>query len=151
RPQAGQDACSARARAQMHSLAPASSAFSTTAPARCGSSTSKLIPSWHDKHPLTCDNDTTDSWEDGWTRQPPLYQGSLHFLVQHADRNVKQSRSLHKLTFRHRGSLPSRNTGQIQLYGANSGRYVTQCRHDVLSRSLDPGLSARSRWESSWR
>jgi hypothetical protein len=36
-----------------------------------------LIPCWHDRHPLTCDNDTVDCWEDGWTRQPPDYQESI--------------------------------------------------------------------------
>src|SRR5689334_20851312 len=42
-------------------------------------------------------------------------RGLMTFLVQHADHDVKQSRSLYKLTFRPRGSLPSRNTGQIHL------------------------------------
>ena len=31
-------------------------------PAKCGSSISRLIPHWHDKHPLNCDNDNPDSW-----------------------------------------------------------------------------------------
>jgi hypothetical protein len=37
-------------------------------------------------HLLTCDNGTTDSWEDGWTRQPPDYQESLLFPAQHAEK-----------------------------------------------------------------
>jgi hypothetical protein len=64
----------ARARAQMHNRPPVSAAVSTTTPARCGSSRSRLISCWPDQHPLTCGNDTADSWEDGWTRQPPIYQ-----------------------------------------------------------------------------
>src|ERR1700734_1231605 len=62
----------------MNSRPPSSSAASAITPARCGSKTSRLIPCWHDKHVLTCDNDTTDSWEDGWIRQPPAYQESLY-------------------------------------------------------------------------
>ena len=45
----------------MRSLPPTSSASSMT-PAKCGSSISRLIPHWHDKHPLNCDNDNPDSW-----------------------------------------------------------------------------------------
>jgi hypothetical protein len=98
---------------------PASSAASTTTPARCGSSASQLIPCWHDKHPLTCDNDTMDSWEDGWIRQPPAYQESLHLPTQHADQRPEQTASLHKPIPGAEGSLPSRNTGQIQFSGVS--------------------------------
>jgi len=61
----------------MHSRPSVISAASAVTPARCGSNRYQLIPCWHDKHPLNCDNDTADSWEDGWTRQPPIYQESL--------------------------------------------------------------------------
>ena len=51
--------------AQIRRRPSSSPAVSVMTPARCGSSISKLIPHWHDKNPLTCDNDTTDSWTDG--------------------------------------------------------------------------------------
>ena len=50
----------------MHSLVPASSAFSATAAARCGSSTPKTVMIGSDKHELTCDNGMADSWATGW-------------------------------------------------------------------------------------
>jgi hypothetical protein len=50
----------------MHSLAPASSAFSATVPARCGNSTPKTVMTGSDKHELTCDNGMADSWAIGW-------------------------------------------------------------------------------------
>ena len=50
----------------MHSLALASSAFSTTVPARCGSSTPKTVMIGSYKHELTCDNGMADSWATGW-------------------------------------------------------------------------------------
>jgi hypothetical protein len=50
----------------MHSLAPASSAFSATAAARCGSSTPKTVMTGSDKRELTCDNDMADSWAADW-------------------------------------------------------------------------------------
>jgi hypothetical protein len=50
----------------MHSLAPASSAFSATVPARCGSSTPKTVIIESDKRELTCDNGMTDTWATGW-------------------------------------------------------------------------------------
>ena len=64
----------------MRSLPSSSPAASVMTPAKCGSSPSTLIPHWHDKHPLTCDNDKMDSWTDGWPRQPPVYSGVLLFL-----------------------------------------------------------------------
>ena len=62
---------------------------------------------------LTCDNDMADSWEDGWTRQPPIYQESLYLSRQHADHRqnsptVTQAASA-------TGSLPSRNAGQNHI------------------------------------
>src|SRR5581483_9288874 len=106
-----------RARAQMRRRSCASSAVSTMTTARCGSSSSRLIPRWHDKYPLTCDNVTADSWEDGWTRQPSAYQGSLFPLAQHAvmHRNDPDRYGLPPMR-PGRGSLPSRNTGQIQYW-----------------------------------
>jgi hypothetical protein len=61
----------------MRSRPSSSPAASVITPAGCGSSISTLIPHWHDKHPLTCDNGTLDPWIDSWTRQPLIYQGSL--------------------------------------------------------------------------
>src|SRR6266446_1608504 len=70
----------------MHSLPPSSPAASVTTPAKCGSSSSTLIPHQHDKHPFTCEDDKTDSWTDGWTRQPPgLFRSPLVPQAQHAD------------------------------------------------------------------
>src|SRR5215831_18253098 len=128
----------------MHSLAPASSAFSTTAPARCGSRTSKLIPSWHDKHPLTCDNDTTDSWEDGRTRQPPLYQGSLHFLcntpITTASRADRYTSSLSVTGPRYRHEIRVRssqtdNPGTYGVIGAPPATRMTRMSHAPSWRS----------------
>ena len=67
--------------AQIRRRPSSSWAVSVMAPARCGSSICKLIPHWHDKHLLTCDNDTPDSWTDGFPRQPPIYQESLFTLA----------------------------------------------------------------------
>jgi len=100
----------------MRSLPSSSPAASVTTPAKCGSSPSTLIPHRHDKHLLTCDNDKTDSWTDGWTRQPPVYSGVLLFLKRNTPIQPQD------MTNRYdspgsaaRGSLPSRNTGQIQI------------------------------------
>ncbi len=110
----GHTPSSARARARINSRPPATSAASAITPARCGRNTSRLIPYWPDKHPLTCDNDRADSWEDDWIRQPPAYQevASAHATRRPVD---KQTASLHKPTLVTEGSLLSRNTGQIQI------------------------------------
>jgi hypothetical protein len=113
-PHRGHTAWPARARTHRHKL-PASSAASTTTPDRCGSSRSRLISCRHDRQPLNCDNDKPDSWADGWRRQPPTYQESFSPLGQHTDHAPEQTGSLqaaHPVT---RGSLPSRNTGQIHF------------------------------------
>ena len=62
RPHRGQEALSVRARARSHTQSQLISASSTITAARCGSSISKLIPHWHDKHSLSCKNDMTDPW-----------------------------------------------------------------------------------------
>src|SRR6266700_2514432 len=101
----------------MHSRPPVTSAASAITPARCGSSRSKLISCWHDKHPLTCDNDTADSWKDGWTRQPPTYQESICFSSTTRRSPVRADRIVTRCTSRRTGLLPSRNTGQIPSFG----------------------------------
>src|SRR5579859_5187146 len=103
----------------MHNRSPVISAASAITPARCGSSRSRLIPCWHDKHPLTCDNDTADSWEDGWTRQPPAYQESLPFHGQHAGHLPEQTQIVTHAVHCHRGLVT------ITKYGSDPFQSAT--------------------------
>ena len=82
------------------------------APARCGSSRSQPISFWPDKHLLTCDNDRADSREDGWIRQPPIYQESLRLPKQHADHRPGQTILSHRPQCAPPRSLSSRNAWQ---------------------------------------
>src|ERR1017187_10201163 len=100
----------------MHSRPLVISAASAITPARCGSSRSKLIPCWHDKHSLTCDNDTADSWDNGWTRQPPIYQESLLFPAQHASHLPEQTQIVPHAVHCHRGLVTITKYGSDPIF-----------------------------------
>jgi hypothetical protein len=73
---------------------------------------------------LTCDNDTADSWEDGWCRQPPIYQESLRSLRQHADHRTNQFLTHHRPqsgarhSYRHEIRARSKFDAQAVLAGS---------------------------------
>jgi hypothetical protein len=126
----------------MHSRPLVISAASAITPARCGSSRSKLIPCWHDKHSLTCDNDTADSWDDGWTRQPPIYQESLLFPAQHASHLPEQTQIVTHAVHCHRGLVTITKYGSdpIQSDTASAKGHFADPQAGVAEQCVTHGV-----------